>query len=69
MGGDDLMVSATRNPLEQIDDLQERAYLPRNFRVVPPIQMRLHRIVQEARERAAYLSAVTESERIEVVNA
>jgi hypothetical protein len=42
-----------KNPLDHELLLIDRAYLPRNFRITPPLQDRLTRIYYEARKRAA----------------
>ena len=45
------------NNLIDQDLLPDRAFLPRNYRVAPPLQDRLTRIYYEARKRAAAASA------------
>lgn len=49
---DEPMPVLAKNPLNGEIYIDDRAYLPKNFRVTPPLQDRLNRIYYEARRRA-----------------
>jgi hypothetical protein len=65
---DEPMPVLAKNPLE--DELLgiDRAYLPRNFRVTPPLQDRLSRIYYEARKRAAAAACAASERRVDLVS-
>jgi hypothetical protein len=67
---DEQSSTVAKNLIDQ-DLLPDRAFLPRNYRVAPPLQDRLTRIYYEARKRAAAASAAaatrTNADYVEIV--